>query len=663
MNPKLRLLLWGLLAIGFFAATILLWGRLVREEKNKQVEMVFDYAALRDLARAQGEELDLKKYGTSFAVAELKLDDLENQGVAVALEGLQLAIMLKLDPDQSKIDPSKTYLYFMKPDSLESIEAALKLALGDKKVRRLGEEPYLEIDADMRILPTLGLGFPKPLVEELTKQGFRIWLRPENKPQANNATVTRAYEEMAKLQPSPAPNTGGIAGVIFGGAANEAVGYPQGLDAAADELKRNGWKLGLIELMPGAQQKGIEYLVRKMPEQTVRVFAVSPAQQEKLKPDRVIGMFSLAARERNLRVLYVRPYAYDPSPEKGMEDANQLLFEGIKSELHGMEGNASVFDSQYAWKPNAVLLAGVAAGAGAATWLLLAELWPALPLGVRRRWPAVPVWLGAIIVVGLAGVTGASAFLGSSGQLWRTLMALGTGCVVPTLAMVCHFGFLDRAGARESRSAVLMWALALLWRTSLLSLSGALMAASYLEETTFMLGLDTFRGVKLLTLGVPVLVVLAWLVREGVVLPWLNAPLKLYHVVGLGILAVLALFYTLRTGNMGGEAGGDALEHEKNLRLWLDQNLGVRPRFKEFMLAHPAMVLCPVVLWLRWRPLLPLVLLAAAIGQAGMADTFAHIHTPLLISLKRSLLGVALGGVVGAVLGSLLMLVPRRNSP
>jgi len=662
VSPRLRTGLWALLAVGFLAACLLLWGRLIREEKNRQVEMVFDYAALRDLARGQGEELDLKKYGTSFAIAELKLDDLENQGVAVALEGMQLAIMRGLDADNTQIDPSKTYLYFMKPESLESIEAALKLALGDKKVRRLGEQPILEIDADLKTLPTLGLGFPKALVEDLTRQGFRVWLRPENKPQADEAAVKRAYEAMAALQPSPAPESGGIAGVIFGGAPNEALGYPQGLDAAVTELRLRGWKLGFIELMPGAQQKGIEYLVRAMPDQTVRVFAVSPAQQEKLKPERVIGMFSLAARERNLRVLYVRPYAYDPSPDKGWEDANRTLFEGIRNELKGMEGHASVFEPVWAFQPNPLLLALVAAGAGAATWLLLAELWPALPMLVRRSWPETPFWLGALIIVVLAGLTGLTAVLGP-GQKWRTLMALGTGCVIPTLAMVSHFGFLDRAGAQTGRLAVLIHALALLWRTSLLSLAGALMAASYLEETTFMLGLDTFRGVKLLTLGVPILVVLAWLVREGVVMPWLSAPLKLYHVVGLGVLAVLAVFYTLRTGNMGGEAGGDWLDLEKEMRLLLDQKLGVRPRFKEFMLAHPALVLCPVVLWLRWRPLLPLVLLAAAIGQAGMADTFAHIHTPLIISLKRSLLGIALGGIVGAVLGSLLLLMPRRNSP
>lgn len=652
MSPKLRQGLWALLAVGFFAACLMLVGRVRREEMNQKVELVFDYAALRDLARAQGEPLDLKKYGTSFSVAELKLDDLENQGVAVGLEGLQLQIMQGQTPSETLIDPSKTYLRFYKPESIDSIEAALKLALGDKKVRRLGDGPVLELDVDMRVLPTLGLGFPADLISDLNKQGFRVWLRPENKPLADPVTIKKTYEGLEKLP--------GVAGVIFGGATNEAVGYLQGLDEAVAQLKRLGWKVGLIELAPGAQQKGIEYLVRHLQDQTTRVFAVSPAQQEKLPPDRVIGMFSLAARERNLRVLYVRPYTYDPSPDKGMEHANDELFAGIRKETQGMEGPASVFEEQWAWKPNFLLLALVAAGAGAATWLLLAELWPGLPPSVRQRWPEVPFVLGALIVGGLAVLTGASAFLGPKGQLWRSAMALGTGSVMPTLAMVAHFGFLERAGTKSGKQAFL-GGFFLLLRTSALSLAGALMAASYLGETTYMLGLDTFRGVKVLTLGVPILVVLAWLLREGVVMRWLDMNLKLYHVVGLGVLGVVAIFYVLRSGNMGAEAAGsDFLEMEKQLRQNLDRLMGVRPRFKEFMFAHPAMILAPIVLWRGWRPLVPLVLLAAATGQAGMADTFAHIHTPLIISLKRSVIGVACGAVVGAVAGAVLLQIPRR---
>jgi len=46
---------------------------------------------------------------------------------------------------------------------------------------------------------------------------------------------------------------------------------------------------------------------------------------------------------------------------------------------------------------------------------------------------------------------------------------------------------------------------------------------------------------------------------------------------------------------------------------------------------------------------LPL-LIVGAIGQSSLLDTFCHLHTPLLISGLRGLIGWALGAVFGALL-------------
>ncbi len=43
-------------------------------------------------------------------------------------------------------------------------------------------------------------------------------------------------------------------------------------------------------------------------------------------------------------------------------------------------------------------------------------------------------------------------------------------------------------------------------------------------------------------------------------------------------------------------------------------------------------------------------MIVAAIGQLYLVDTFAHIHTPIQISLIRVLLGLGLGAVIGLVL-------------
>jgi hypothetical protein len=123
--------------------------------------------------------------------------------------------------------------------------------------------------------------------------------------------------------------------------------------------------------------------------------------------------------------------------------------------------------------------------------------------------------------------------------------------------------------------------------------------------------------------------------------------------------ALLAAFglLLLRTGN---EAGAAASDSERYLRVVLDQVLGVRPRFKEFLMAHPAMVGTPLLAWrVGFLPCLLLVLLAA-IGQAGIVDTFAHIHTPLDVTLIRVSLGVVFGAAFGLVGHALLARILGR---
>ncbi len=56
----------------------------------------------------------------------------------------------------------------------------------------------------------------------------------------------------------------------------------------------------------------------------------------------------------------------------------------------------------------------------------------------------------------------------------------------------------------------------------------------------------------------------------------------------------------------------------------------------------------------RWYPLFAC---AGAIGMADLLNTFCHIHTPLLISTIRALLGWSIGLLVGVVVYYLLRLV------
>ncbi|WP_221413081.1 DUF5693 family protein, partial [Peribacillus simplex] len=86
---------------------------------------------------------------------------------------------------------------------------------------------------------------------------------------------------------------------------------------------------------------------------------------------------------------------------------------------------------------------------------------------------------------------------------------------------------------------------------------------------------------------------------------------------------------------------------EMAFRSFLENTFGVRPRNKEFLLAHPMMVL-GVFLSFKYRHAVYLLIIGV-MGQLSMVGTFTHIHTPIYISAIRVVLGLGLGLIIGLI--------------
>ncbi len=599
--------------------------------------MVLDFNSLQELARAKGEDwkqilAPFRAQGVqSLAFSELHLEDLEGYGLCTAYSGAQWGAETRLGNGPAPLPQAQsTYLVHWGDSPLPlDLLALCSETFGAGKVKKF-EFPgalVIEIGLPLKQVQSFGLGFPAWIIESARQQGMSVWIRPENKPPVSDEGV-RAY--LAALESKFQPE-----GVIFGGASNEVVGYPEHLEETSRQIEAFGWKLGFIELPKATQQKGIETLVRALPLRTVRVFAVPPAQLATVKPPRLSQMFSLAARERNLSLLYLRPYGYDPTPDKGFVEANERFFSAVYSDLKDRLGPASTFEVKVEVKPWQAALLSLGGLAG--VWLIGSTLTGWLP-----RW-----W--AVTLVAFAGLN-ALMLLTPLSHLWLALMALGSACSISSAAVISQFPKLRRAAQSQSWLGLMTSSTGCWLVMSLLSLAGAWIASAFLQETTYKLGLDIFRGVKVLTVLTPLAIALAWALTAEERPHWMalsSSPLRLYQLIGMAVLVVGGLVYTMRTGNMSGDMGGEALEYERLLRMWLDNWLGVRPRFKEFMLAHPAMLLIPFAIRWSWRELTLVLLLVGSLGQCGLCDTFAHVHTPLQISLVRCLLGMALGGLAG----------------
>jgi len=126
-----------------------------------------------------------------------------------------------------------------------------------------------------------------------------------------------------------------------------------------------------------------------------------------------------------------------------------------------------------------------------------------------------------------------------------------------------------------------------------------------------------------------------------------GAPVKAWHLAALVLLAGAAVVLVLRSGNQP-DIGVSGFETQ--LRGWLAELTGARPRFKEFAVGYPLIVLLPALL-ARHRAFVGwLVVLAGGVGLADVLDTFSHIHTPLYVGILRTINGVVLGFAIGIVL-------------
>ncbi|HEY6740407.1 MAG TPA: DUF5693 family protein [Actinopolymorphaceae bacterium] len=259
--------------------------------------------------------------------------------------------------------------------------------------------------------------------------------------------------------------------------------------------------------------------------------------------------------------------------------------------------------------------------------------------------------LAALIVIACAGrvVIGARPLLVALGVAAAAAVGFwtvrGSGTQILMLATAVAGATTAVLVALRGRNAVLSYAVG-----GLTAVTTGVVIGGLGSSSPFLLGLEQFRGVKVLLLVPTVVVGLFGLSTAygRVDLFRLVTTLSPVHVVVGLIVVAVAAFYLIRSGN-----SGLALDPELWMRDWLDAHLYARPRFKEAFIGLPALLLAAA-----WKGLFRWILaVVASVGTASIVDTFAHFHTPLGISLLRT----AYALVIGMVLGGLIWLVVRRR--
>jgi len=652
------------------AALVVLVHRYRIEQSYRTVEITVDGDDWTLLARRTGADRDafynaLHEAGArSVTVYAVSLKRLADAGRVTFMTGADLLNLARLGPVDGpfgallragRVRPGNTYVAGALP-VLDQVRSGLAVQLvprgGSARLALVeGSEPVLEIQARGPEIEDAPLGvFPEDsavirshhLAVEARMRNFR-----EVVPgglEAFFAGLRRAGERLT---------------LIFDG--TQVLGYEQLIPQVAEQMKASGFAYGQIETFTARRrQRGDRELVQSVAPSVLRVFSLTPEELAVLTPEDARDKYVLAARERNVRILYVRPFLVTSAGEDQIQ-ANLNYIRSIREALE----RAGYRMGKAAPLPNvgipAWLFMVLALGALAAAAMAVGEVAAILARPVPARLLAAGVLaggLGTLAVIAVRHVT-----------LWSQLLALLAALAFPTLSLM---GVLPRNGETGGRAhgpgaRVVAGSVLAVWAVSAGSALGGVMVAALLSQWAFMLEIKGFLGVKLAHI-VPVVLIGLMLAAadapRGELWPrlraWARQPLLLEYGIIVIVVGLAAVFALGRTGNTGLPVLG-ALELKS--RVILSHLVVARPRTKEYLIGHPFMVLAFALSSFGLRRWALPAALVGAVGQVGLVNSFSHIHTPLVYVVLRTLYALVFGSAIGAVLVGLLLWSRRWWSP
>ncbi len=673
-------ILISLIVMGLCAALYVNWQRYEVERANTQVELLSDYEEVVEMARVDGIPLQsalrqLKAAGlTTLAIFETNLEKLAAEGVVTAVSTTQMLHSYhagtlshwwwRNEVETGRMAAGQVYVLDRETNRFAEVQSDLERRVGKQRLKYFNEggRRFLIVDAPFESLIRWNLGLPTSEMQTAASNGFLVMARPTNYLKVNPEDIKTVFERIDSVGSA-------VSGIYFVG--EEVLGFPDQLPLVASEMSKRGLTLGMLEHYTQLQfkmQDGMFDLAKLSGYKAARLHQLLKVEQPKLSVAEAIHRQVLGSRERNIRIQYLKMYER-PLPGKNLTETHVAYVGGVKKGLESFNvptGPATTFAP---YRPHPLLLLLITFGMVAAGVLLVSVV---VPLPRRLQY--------ILLCVFSAGL-GAPLFFGPA-TLVRQMTALGSAVIFPVLAMTWQ---LDCWRASAPRGGAPLWrilrdGLTGVTRTFLMSMIGGAYLAAVLADTGFFLEMEIFRGVKLTFVLPLVLISIVYLTRfnlfPGVdaddsrhlwakLLHVLDYPAYIKTILGFGAAAAVAYVFVGRSGH---DAGLPVPEIEIKLRRFLEVSMYARPREKEFLIGHPAFLLAVMALYRNWPRFFHFAfVVAATIAQGSLVETFAHMRTPVLMSLIRGANGLLLGAALGVAavlilhwLQSLTFLMGRR---
>lgn len=641
--------------IGILAAALISFQRYTVENNAKTVEMVYDYKNIIERASVENTSTDdlfrlYKNSGiTSLAVYEETVENLQNNGKIFVYKGSQL-----INPDNDNVIESD-HIYLQQGTSedsqsvFEDLKKSLKLRIPSENIKiiNLNNKITIDVKANYSQFIHLPLGIFKTDLDSVKKAGFMAVIRPLNVPHMSKEIAEQLIEIIDYSQ--------NISAVLFQG--KQAFGYKEQLSYFTNELKKRNIPVALIEAqnqLGFERQDGILNMAKDTNYNIIRVYAMPKDELIKITPDEAESRFYISDIERNIRMNLFPSYKF-PNKEKTLSETNACYISGVRDRLleHGFNiGKASVFDFYF---PNIVLRS--IALLGAISLCVITSIF-VLPK-IRKFWFILELLI-FIIFEALYVIKGSVIPL--------QIAALGSACSVPVVIVTLFIQYCLNIKEKKEKNWFKLFteSLIILWISGILSLLGALFVSGLLGDVRFLVEMQIFRGVKL-TFILPIILISIIYIQKfpffgktitntdeftEFLKKFCNVPIKLGILGVLMLLALAAYMFIGRSGNNGAPVSNIEIQ----FRRLLENLLYARPRQKEFMFGHPAVLLVLAAVYRKWPQVLHyLFIVAVTIGQGSIVETFAHMRSPYILSLIRGLNGLLFGSLSIFIISILLI--------
>jgi hypothetical protein len=665
-NGKFVKILWGLVIVCMLASLPLLYERYQMEGKFKKVEFVMDYRDLLDISVYRTHPLqfvdtqleEMKKARiASLAVYESTLNELsESRRVELYSSHDAAALMQKPTAPGENF----TYVLFTDQASQQKLQSIIIPAFQKLNVptrewsfnNRKGL--IIEMPLDEASLKSMD---PDPItMQKLKDQGFHIVVRLSNR----RPFVSSEMDQLL-TQLSTQFNVKSI--IVDGDAApgySEDGNATENITEMARLMTKHQMALAVIEpLNLKTPQRGVTALSKALDYNVFRLHSLSEQDSDKLaesmtnkdlngRISAISDRFVLAVKDRNIRMVLLNAKATKNLGKGTYADPLDAIYRSLMGkegalnriqnagyglgEAHALDYHASSWQKKL--KPFAIV------GSVALIALLIAVFFP-----------------GSLLLVFAAGLLGAGAMSVLSLSILQQVLALGVGISAVSLALITTIQIIRRYAENPQQNTSLSSRLSqttlIYVRAFAVSALGAVFIISLLNEITYNLVIQQFKGVNILAFA-PLLLVGVYLIFYSENLNFtqkaqkakrlLTTPISVIWIVSAVLFLGISIYYLSRTGN-----DGTASPIEMIFRSFLEDTLRARPRTKEFLFGNPLLYFGIYLCFKRRINALYLVLIGV-IGQASFVGTFTHLHSPLNISTLRGAYGIIFGALIALVL-------------